>query len=227
MPAFSTPKRSVLCYITERSAFAGDESARSKLLLEKIVEAARAHVDFVQLREKDLTGRALEKLARSAVETIRNVGRKSQTKLLVNGRVDMALAAGADGVHLPVNDLSASEVRSIWAHAGKSARPIISKACHTVEEVRVAAESGADFVLFAPVFEKNDAPGVRATGLEALHEACLVGVPVLALGGVTLANAGECFEAGAAGIAAIRLFQESDVTRTVSQLRGLVRAGRR
>lgn len=221
------PKRSVLCYITERSAFAGDESTRSKLLLEKIMEAASAGVDFVQLREKDLTGGALEKLARSAVEAIRNVSGNSQAKLLVNGRVDAALAAGADGVHLPANDLSVSEVRNIWAHAGKSAAPIISKACHTVEDVRAAAESGADFVLFAPVFEKNNAPGVRATGLEALREACRVGVPVLALGGVTLANARVCFEAGAAGIAGIRLFQKSDVAGTVSQLRDLVRTGGR
>lgn len=220
LPGSSMREQSILCYITDRSAFDGDEGRRSQSLLEKIAEAARAGVDFVQLREKDLSGRELEKLTRAAVETLQNhAGESCRTKLLVNGRVDVALAAGADGVHLPANDLSVSEVRGIWAHAGRRTTPTISIACHLLEEVRAAAESSADFVIFAPVFGKKDAPGVPAAGLKWLREASSAALPVLALGGVTFTNTRACLEAGAAGIAAIRLFQENDIGHTVGKLR--------
>jgi thiamine-phosphate pyrophosphorylase len=87
--------------------------------------------------------------------------------------------------------------------------------------VAQAAANGADFAVFAPVFEKKDAPGARSAGLGALREACRAAIPVLALGGITLENARSCFDAGAAGIAAIRLFQENDMATVVKQLRSL------
>ena len=229
--------RPVLCYITSReqlpdsvdqpqiSVQKADANLghRCNALLEKIGEAARAGVDLVQLREKDLSGQALEKLALAAVEVIRRNSADdggSRTKLLINGRVDVALAVGAEGVHLPAHDLSAAEVRVIWKHARPGTSPMISVACHTVGEVRTAAEADVDFALFAPVFRKKDAPGVTATGIEGLREACRAPVRVLALGGVTLANARACLDAGAAGIAAIRLFQDHDIADIVRELRG-------
>jgi thiamine-phosphate pyrophosphorylase len=211
--------RPVLCYVTDRQSLRGGESA----LLDKLGEAARAGVDFVQLREKDLGGRALENLALAARDAIRRNSPRdgeSQTKLLVNARVDVALAVGADGVHLPSRDLSVAEVRAIWKHARPGTSPMISAACHTVVEVRTAAEADLDFTLFAPVFAKKDAAGVAVAGLEILREACRATVPVLALGGVTLANARACLQAGAAGIAGIRLFQDQDIATVVRELRG-------
>ena len=88
------------------------------------------------------------------------------------------------------------------------------------EEVTQAATDGATLAIFAPVFEKKDAPGTVPTGLEALREACRAKIPVLALGGITLQNAASCLQAGAAGIAAIRLFQENNIAEIVRGLRG-------
>jgi thiamine-phosphate pyrophosphorylase len=213
--------RPVLCYITDRKAFSGDESGRDGALLDKIAEAARAGIDFVQLREKDFSGRELENLAHAALQAIhRNTppcGR-SRTRLLINSRADVALAIGADGVHLPADDLPPAEVRGIWEHAGRHGRPVISVSCHSLVEVQNAAHAGVDYALFAPVFEKKDAPGVPAAGLERLRAACRAAVPVLALGGVTAANAHACLEAGAAGIAGIRMFQENPVANLLREL---------
>jgi thiamine-phosphate pyrophosphorylase len=216
-------ERRWLCYITDRKALEGAEAARCGALVAKIGEAARCSVDFVQLREKDLSGRELEKLAVEAVRAIRegaSSGALPHTRLLINSRVDIALATGADGVHLPAGDLVPSEVRGIWTRAGGSRRPVLSVACHTEADVQTAAEAGADFAVLAPVFGKKDAPGVAPLGVEALRAACRFPAPVVALGGVTLRNAQACLDAGAAGIAAIRLFQENDIAEVVRALRG-------
>ena len=226
------PGRPLLCYITDRCQFPGDESARHRQLLDKIAEAARAGVDFVQLREKDLSSRELESLAREAIRALREAGfrnpnlerraenRARRTALLINSRSDVALAVGADGVHLPSGDLSPLDVRQFWHSCGAdtSFRPTISASCHQPFEVQSAAAAGADFVLFAPVFEKKDAPGVPPAGLDALRSACRHKIPVLALGGVTLENSTACLDVGAAGIAAIRLFQEHDISEVVRSL---------
>jgi thiamine-phosphate pyrophosphorylase len=226
------PQPRILYYITDRKAFAGDEHTRRRSLLEKIAEAGTAGIDYIQLREKDLPAHDLESLAREAIQIIRNQNkpgtenRKPKTALLINSRTDIALATEANGVHLPANDLSPKEVRQIWrCGAGASARefsprdPMISISCHSPEQVAEAASNAATVALFAPIFEKKDAPGTTATGLEALREACRAKIPVLALGGVTLQNAASCFSAGAAGIAAIRLFQENDISAIVRTLR--------
>jgi thiamine-phosphate pyrophosphorylase len=142
----------------------------------------------VQIREKDLSARQLFELTQKVL-VIR--GTRS-TKILVNSRADVALAAGADGVHLP-------------AAAPQQTLPglLVGRSCHTVEEV---LSSRADLVTFGPTF---DSPGKGyPTGLDALREACQSRIPVYALGGITWNNAGRCIEAGAAGIAGIRLFQE-------------------
>ncbi len=233
-----------LYYITDRRALGSDEPTRRRRLLEKISEAARAGVDYIQLREKDLSIRDLESLARDAVGTIRaHRNSKLETrnsKLLINSRLDVALATGADGVHLPMGDLSPSDARSIFDRATRNSKletrnAVIACSCHTLDEVRLAESHGADFAVFGPVFEKTGEGARPGWGLAALRAACHRGappdrktesayvgaMPVLALGGVTLENARTCLDAGAAGIAAIRLFQEHDILPVVHTLRAL------
>jgi thiamine-phosphate pyrophosphorylase len=215
----------VLYYITDRAAFPGNEATRRKRLLKKISEAAGAGIDYIQLREKDLSARELERLSTEAVRVIADTTNPA-TALLINSRADIALATGAAGVHLRSNDISPTEVREIWScGAGALARelcprvPMISIACHSSEEVTKAASNGADLALFAPVFEKKDAAAFQPTGLSQLREACRHKIPVLALGGITLENARACLDAGAAGIAAIRLFQDNDIANVIRKLR--------
>jgi thiamine-phosphate pyrophosphorylase len=209
-----------LYYITDRRQFAGDADEQEQRLLAKIAECAAAGVEYVQLREKDLSPRALEGLALKAMTTL--VG--SRTQLLINSRTDVALACGAHGVHLPANDLAASEVRSIFARAGKSER-MIGVSTHSAAEVASAESHGANFAVFGPVFEKSGS--VNHDGFEQLRQIChrteaaQPPMPVWALGGITLENAGECAAAGAAGIAAIRLFQQNDVHVLVKKLLSL------
>jgi thiamine-phosphate pyrophosphorylase len=220
----------LLYYITDRTQFPGTESQRRERLLKKISEAAVAGVDYLQLREKDLSGRELESLAKEAAQLIRES--RSNTGLLINSRTDVALAAEAHGVHLTSNDISPQDVRKIWREAQAHVQPIIAVSCHTEAEV-IAAESAfdrvaadvhvrpahADFVVFGPVFEKRGA--TETAGIDQLRQVCRHRIPVLALGGVTTQNAHLCIEAGAKGIAGIRLFQENDVATLVRKLRGL------
>jgi len=227
-------QRCLLYYITDRTQFPGDEHARRRALLAKIAEAARTGVDYIQLREKDLSARELEDLARESVGMIRQVGaenRALRTRLLINSRTDVALAADADGIHLRSEDVSPLTVRSIWAEAIALAPqassqfdaqgPLIAASCHTTDDVLRAESEGGNFAVFAPVFEKKDAPDTMPRGLSALRAACAAKIPVLALGGVTLENAASCLAAGAAGIAGIRLFQENKLEDVVRALREL------
>ena len=205
----------LLYYITDRSQFDGDEAARRSRLLLSIAESARCGVDYIQLREKDLSARELETLAREV--QLRTENQKLRTVFLINSRTDIAWACGAQGVHLPANDISPSEVRKIWSVPGSLT---IGASCHTRTEVARARQEGADFAVFGPVFEKA---GARPAGLNALREACQEKIPVLALGGITLENAESCMQAGAAGIAAIRLFQDHEMDRVVAALREIGR----
>ena len=241
----------LLYYITDRRQFPGSPADQRRVLLAKIAEAAHAGVDTIQLREKDLTTHELEALARDAVVAIaspkhalpktNDPHQRPKTRLLINSRADVALALGADGVHLPADDLAASEIRTIWSQVSRNTNLdtrncLIGVSCHTVDEVKSAESHGADFAVFGPVFGKSgEKSGQQPIGLGGLRAACARGprtvarteagyataMPVLALGGITLANAAECIRAGAAGIAAIRLFQENDVASVVATLRAL------
>ena len=219
----------LLYYITDRKSLAGTDAQQRNRLLARIGEAAHAGVDYIQLREKDLAARDLERLARDAVRATRE--NSATAKLLVNGRADVALASRADGVHLPAGELETSEVRALWMRASDR-EPTIAVSAHTVAEVRAAAQ-GANFAVLAPIFEKIHTD-VQGIGIDALRAACAAWRPldnaesaqpsrfaVLALGGVTLANAGACLAAGAAGVAGIRLFQMGDIVETVRRLREL------
>jgi thiamine-phosphate pyrophosphorylase len=215
----------LLYYITDRTALASDEPTRRKRLLDKIAEVARAGVDYIQLREKDLSARELESLTREAVALMNAVRTQNQeltTALLINSRTDVALTVGADGVHLRSDDISPQEVREIWrSGAGAPVRdPLTGVSCHSPDDATQAAQAGATFAVFAPVFEKKDSSGTRPAGLSQLEQSCRAPIPVLALGGITRENARACLNAGAAGIAAIRLFQENDIASVVQRLRG-------
>lgn len=215
----------LLYYITDRTQFSGDEIARRRRLLGKVSEAAKFGVDFIQLREKDLSGRELATLAQEAMRLIRE-NPASPTRLLINSRTDVAIAAGAGGVHLRSVDISPGDVREIRNRSTdrSAAIPAITVACHQVLDVTVAARNGADFALFGPIFEKRKDPhsstvSAIPNGLDLLRQACCQGIPVIALGGITLQNARSCTDAGAAGIAGIRLFQENNFREVLQALR--------
>src|SRR4029077_5828852 len=212
--------RCLLYYITDRSQFRGDERARRRALLAKVAEAARAGVNYIQLREKDLSTRELETLARELVAAVRE--NSPSTRLLINSRTVVALAAGADGVHLRADDVKPHEVREVLEVSAQRIQAtdnfLVAASCHTAADVFRAESEAADFAVFAPVFEKKDA---QPAGLAALHEVCREKIPVLALGGLNAENAASCLNAGAAGIAAIRLFQENKIEDVVRALRAL------
>jgi thiamine-phosphate pyrophosphorylase len=180
-------------------------------LIQLVRAATEAGIHLIQLREKNLNTRTLYELTRRAAE----ITRARRTRLVINDRADVARAAGADGVHLTTNSLDAKLVRKIFGSDF-----LIGVSTHTLSEARSADEGGADFATFGPIF---DTPSKRAygapVGLEKLSEAAhtLPGFPLLALGGITRENAHDALRAGASGIAAIRLFSETE------DLRGLVR----
>lgn len=183
----------IRCYITDRRTLQTGESLGAA-----ISRNIAAGVDWVQIREKDLSARELFELVRTL----------TGAKILVNSRVDVALAAGAAGVHLP----SHSPAPRLW----RAITPpgfLIGVSCHSVEEVRMAEEQDADYALFGPVFPPlSKSSDLLARGLEALARASsAVRIPVLALGGVTPENAASCAAAGAAGIAGISIFQTMNV----------------
>lgn len=195
--------------ITSRVLFSGDEFQRQAALVAQASRWIADGMDFIQLREKDLAGAAIAAISREILQAIALAA--SPTKLLLNSNAEIAVATGAHGVHLPsgAGEFSPAEVRGLYAEAGLPA-PIVTAACHTLEEVRRARDYQVDGILFAPVFEKIVAGQVVTSGqgLERLHAVCLAAspTPVYALGGVTLQNASLCLDAGAKGIAGIRLF---------------------
>jgi len=167
--------------------------------LEVAGRAAGQGVEMIQIRAKELSARALAGLVRDVVAKTRG-----SSNVLVNTRADVALACGAHGVHLPAHSIAPSLIRSI---APKGF--LIGVSCHTVEELRMAEEEGADFAVYGPIFPAISKPAGPPLGLDALREAVrfVQRLPIYALGGVTPENAGHCIEAGAAGIAGISLFR--------------------
>jgi len=199
----------LLYAITDRRLLAPDEPGRQKELLRLVKEWSKANIDYIQIREKDLSPAELKTLTKQIVQAVRS--ESAQTTVLLNGPAEEALAAGADGIHITGNapPQTTETARQLYQQTGKT--PILSQACHTVEEVEQATQ--ADLILYAPVFEKRTgAEIIPGQGLAALQQACKAAknIPVLALGGVTTQNAHACIQAGAAGIAAIRLFISND-----------------
>jgi thiamine-phosphate pyrophosphorylase len=201
-------KRAVLCLVTAGTSFPS---------LHTIRDAARAGVDLVQIRERALGDRALVTLVRETIDAVAGTA----ARVVVNDRVDVALAAGAAGVHLRSDSMAASDVRRLVPPSF-----IVGRSVHGVPEaVEAEDRGGCDYLVFGTVFESASKPaGHRVAGLDGLERVCgAVSLPVLAIGGVTVGNAGLAMATGAAGVAAIGLFTHStDVGETVRAVRRLV-----
>jgi thiamine-phosphate pyrophosphorylase len=170
--------------------------------------AAAAGVEMLQLREKDLGGRALLELARAVVGAVAG----TRLRVLVNGRADVASLAGAHGVHLPEQGLPAADVRRAFPALA------VGVSCHSVEAARRAEQAGAHYVLLGPVFATTGKD--RPLGLEALAEAArALRAPVIAIGGIDAGNVAAVWGAGASGVAAIRAFLRVPLAEAARALR--------
>jgi thiamine-phosphate pyrophosphorylase len=216
----------VLCYVTDRHLISA--SASIDELLKSIEHAAGAGVDWIQIREKDLSARELAELTRRAITTAERaaVGKGQAPLVFVNDRLDVALAAGAAGVHLSATSISPADAVK-WLRAGNAPADFcVGVSCHSRDEAIAAEKAGASYVFFGPIYETPSKLRFgEPQGTEKLAETCgSVGVPVLAIGGVNEGNAAACIRAGASGIAAIRMFQQADLIAAgaaVSHLRAL------
>lgn len=200
-------EKPIIYLITNGDADPVNFKLKKREILEIVRLAAEAGVSMIQIREKNLAARSLFDLTVGAVE----ITRKFATRILVNGRADIALAAGADGVHLPADGLSAVVVRRSFPLDF-----LIGVSTHSAEETLAAKTNGADFVTFGPVFES---PGKgKPKGGEELSRVCnlLDPFPVIALGGIDESNYRNVLKAGASGFAAIRFLNDE------GSLRGLL-----
>jgi thiamine-phosphate pyrophosphorylase len=185
-----------LCYITDRHAL------EPRPLFPLIEEAVQAGIDLIQLREKDLPTRELLQLAASAVAAAKGSG----TRIVVNDRLDIALVAGADGVHLGTQSIPA---RAVWNIVPEGF--LIGVSCHSRQDVLAAEAAGADYVVLGPIFETPSKFAYGPPlGLDVLRDtASDARIPLLALGGISVERVRACLDAGASGIAGIRIFQDA------------------
>jgi thiamine-phosphate pyrophosphorylase len=218
----------ILCYVTDRRSLAAEGRDRHEALLKRVRSAAAAGIDWIQIREKDLSGKELSSLARDAVAQIKQINERDgrTSRILVNERLDVAYSERADGIHLGELSLPADDVRKWLASKADGARGnkfLVGVSCHSVQAAASAARDGADYIFFGPVFgTPSKATFGAPQGIQRFAEVCgAVEIPVLAIGGITLDNASDCFAAGAKGIAAIRLFQDAaaeDLAALVTEL---------
>jgi thiamine-phosphate pyrophosphorylase len=219
----------ILCYVTDRRSLSEAESRKAQeTLLSKIEAAAAAGVDWIQIREKDLSGRDCGRLTREALQRAAKstASNAAPARILLNDRQDVALSERAGGVHLGEDSLPLLEAKRLSNAQSQGQDFLIGVSCHSLEAARSAASGGADYLFFGPIFATPSKAAFGAPqGLDRLAEVCrAVSIPVLAIGGITLANASECLAAGVSGIAAIRLFQDArDMSFLVQSLRKLTR----
>ncbi len=208
-----SPTRPVLCLVTDRRRLGArlgtppDAFATTDALLTQVTAAAAAGVSLIQVRDADLSARALVALVRDIRDRVASYA----TKVVVNDRLDVALSSGADGVHLKRTSVSVAE-------ALRLARPgwLIGRSVHSVAEIAGGAAAGAHYVIFGSVFPTRSKPdGWPTTGLDGLAEAVRAAgpVPVLGIGGLEPGRMWDVARTGAAGIAAIEAFLPSDSAR--------------
>ena len=191
----------VVCVVTRARGGAG--SAERNALLRRLSSAAAAGASLIQVRERHLDDRALLQFLRDLIDATAHSG----CVVTVNDRIDLAIAAGAGGVHLKDDGMLASDVRAI--------RPeslVIGQSVHSPEDaVRAERAGGCDYLLFGTVFQSaSKSEDHPIAGLSALRQVCeSTRLPVLAIGGITPSRAGAVAEAGAAGAAAISYFAEA------------------
>jgi thiamine-phosphate pyrophosphorylase len=197
-----TTARSSFVSLTGLPASAGVELLRE--CIRRVVAQEGWGQGWIQIREKDLEGGALVELARFAVKE----ASAASVRVLINDRLDVALAANAAGVHLGEQSLPV-EIVARWRRSAGRPDFMIGASTHSLEAARAAEREGADYIFFGPVFATPSKAEYGAPqGIERLREVCAaVAIPVLAIGGVRYENTGACLEAGAAGVAAIRWFQ--------------------
>jgi len=195
-----------ICLITKGESDPSNYASQKPKILETIREAAADGVHLIQIREKALSARLLFDLVSDAVR----IAAKTGSLIVVNDRADISIASGADGVHLPGNSISPKLVRNTFA-----SELVIGVSTHSVEQARLAAESGADYVFFGPIFETPGKP--KPVGPGVLENVCsqLGTFPVIALGGIDQNNVKQVLRAGAAGIAAIRALNEKESRRSI------------
>jgi thiamine-phosphate pyrophosphorylase len=206
--------------VTAETSTPASEEFRSVLL--QVSSAVAAGIQLIQIREQNLTARVLFQLTASVVA----IASGSSTRILVNDRADVAVAAGADGVHLTTSSLSPTVIRETFGST-----LLVGASTHSLSEAREVRQQGADFAVFGPIFptpskEKYGPP----VGVDQLAEAAreLAPFPVIALGGISIENANECLRAGASGIAGIRLFGEpKTLAATVEVMKDLPHHGLR
>jgi thiamine-phosphate pyrophosphorylase len=213
----------IVCYVTDRrsSSGAGTEANAIARILQSAQVALAAGIDWLQVREKDLPGGKLLELARRMLHLAAEHTAETDwpARIIVNDRLDVALAAAADGVHLGRESAPARELVR-WCRAGNAPkRFVIGVSCHSVEEAREAENAKTDYIFFGPVFETPSKQAFGTPqGIERLAEVCrAVAVPVIAIGGVDEENAASCIRAGASGIAAIRMFQRSPDPKAIRE----------
>lgn len=201
------------------------EETRAETLLQKMEAATAAGVDWIQLREKDLSGKECAALTREVLRRVAHTPPNTSCvpRVLVNDRLDIALAERARGVHLGENSLPVEDARRLIGAAQPPPQDfLVGVSCHSIEAVKSAARAGSDYVFFGPVFATpSKSVFGEPQGLPRLAQAChAVEIPVIAIGGITLENAAQCLASGAAGIAAIRLFQDAEaLSHVVRELR--------
>ncbi|MDQ2936625.1 MAG: thiamine phosphate synthase [Acidobacteriota bacterium] len=210
-----TPQRPLLYLITSGETTSQTTPATKEFssVLRLVEAAVAAGVDLLQIREKKLSANVLYKLSAAAA----GITSGSATKLLVNDRADIAASAGADGVHLATYSLPSHVIRRTFG-----AELLIGVSTHSLAEATTARADGADFVVFGPVFETSKREYGEPVGATELARvaANLSPFPVIALGGITTANAPACIRAGARGIAAIRMLSNPlQLGRVVNEIR--------
>jgi thiamine-phosphate pyrophosphorylase len=215
---FAERKSPLLCCVTDRRALPEvNPSVPLAALARKIEEVVAAGIDWVQIREKDLPASALASLTRQCLQITAkySTNRAGAIRVLVNDRLDVAIAERAHGVHLGEKSLPVAEAKRLVESALRRQHVdepfLIGVSCHSIEAAMAAQRDDADYIFFGPVFSTpSKAAYGEPQGLTKLAEVCrALSIPVLAIGGITPENASSCLQAGAAGLAAIRLFQDA------------------